>query len=469
MEAEAKEEEVDRLAKERRLRNAVHNAIVTLSECVVEATLQKMLNSLDQSSWMEVVEERYLGRVCGFPLCTNPVEVKNSQKYRIDLKNKKVFERSAEIDKFCCQDCFLCSVAIRAQLELEPLWIRGDERVKIFDLNAGNIRQQQQDIFDFEFNENQQLITSLEILKIGDAAESDAENNDDEININTEEKRDHSHEEFYSLCQSYLTMKPALPSTEESTVVPTVKRITDETVTKMKIETAKKENKQLSESEKLARIRKKYHQTKLKRCPKIIKAKPLTSQSSDKVPEKFCKDFEKKLSEWCGPATIYYLQYRRRMDLLESGNEIVAKARPIIAQFYESDRPISKMIEGDMFLPPVGNADQAKQRISVLAELLRPSWRLLEERLSINGCGQQALEIISTFQLSATNVFLEGKTCDLAVVVIFRLLAYCDRSLMDFYPSGNTVSSKLMQHLEQIGCDAKCYFEILSTVMNKLE
>lgn len=48
------------------------------------------LNNLDQSSWMEVVEERYLGRMCGFPLCTNPVQVKNAQKYRIDLKNKKV-------------------------------------------------------------------------------------------------------------------------------------------------------------------------------------------------------------------------------------------------------------------------------------------------------------------------------------------------------------------------------------------
>lgn len=48
------------------------------------------LNSLDKSSWMEVIEERYLGRICGFPLCANPVKVKNSQKYRIDLKNKKI-------------------------------------------------------------------------------------------------------------------------------------------------------------------------------------------------------------------------------------------------------------------------------------------------------------------------------------------------------------------------------------------
>lgn len=40
----------------------------------------------------------------------------------------QVFERSAEIDKFCCRSCFLRSAAVRAQLEAEPLWIRGDEQ-----------------------------------------------------------------------------------------------------------------------------------------------------------------------------------------------------------------------------------------------------------------------------------------------------------------------------------------------------
>lgn len=39
--------------------------------------------------------------------------------------------------------------------------------VKIFDLNAENVRQQQQDTYDVEFVEDQQLITSLEILKVG--------------------------------------------------------------------------------------------------------------------------------------------------------------------------------------------------------------------------------------------------------------------------------------------------------------
>uniref|UniRef100_A0AAF5PL09 RNA polymerase II subunit B1 CTD phosphatase RPAP2 homolog n=2 Tax=Wuchereria bancrofti TaxID=6293 RepID=A0AAF5PL09_WUCBA len=467
---EVMKEEEDRLAREQRLRKAVYNAIIALSECVVETTLQKMLNSLDQNSWMEVIEERYLGRMCGFPLCANPVEVKNSQKYRIDLKNKKVFERSAEIDKFCCQECFLRSASVRTQLDTEPLWIRGDKQVKVFDLNAENTRQQQQDICGrntFEFNEDQQLVTLLEILKIGDSAESDNEDNDDKISTD-EEKKDQAHEEFYNLCWSCLTMRPAVSNTEETIFVPTVKGIVEETVTEKEIETVKK-HKQLSQNEKLARIRNKYHPNKLRRPPKIIEAKSLSSQLSHKVPENFYESFKRTLSEWCGPETISYLLYRRRMDLSDGEDEVVTEARSITARFYAGDRFINKRIERDIFLPPIDNVDQTKQRIWILTELLKPSWRLLEERLSINGYGQQALEIVSTFQLSAANVVLERKTCDLAVVVIFRLLAYYDRSLMDFYPSGSAVSSKMMQYFEQIGCDVKCYFEILSTVMNKLE
>lgn len=43
MKTEAVRMEAGRLAKEQRLRKAVYNAIVALSECVVETTLQEMV------------------------------------------------------------------------------------------------------------------------------------------------------------------------------------------------------------------------------------------------------------------------------------------------------------------------------------------------------------------------------------------------------------------------------------------
>lgn len=75
--------------------------------------------------------------------------------------------------------------------------------------------------------------------------------------------------------------------------------------------------------------------------------------------------------EWCGPETIYYLQYRRRGNLRDDENEIVDDVRSVIAQFYAGDRPINKKIEGIMSLPLIDNVDQAKRRIFVLNELLK--------------------------------------------------------------------------------------------------
>ncbi|VDN04567.1 unnamed protein product [Thelazia callipaeda] len=122
------EDKAELLIREQQLRREVYNTIVSLTENVDEDMLQKSINNLDQSSWMELVEERYLGRICGFPLCNNAVKMKKSQKYRIDLRSKKIFERSADVDKFCSRDCFLRSAAVKAQLEVEPLWIRGNSQ-----------------------------------------------------------------------------------------------------------------------------------------------------------------------------------------------------------------------------------------------------------------------------------------------------------------------------------------------------
>uniref|UniRef100_A0A0N5AKF3 RNA polymerase II subunit B1 CTD phosphatase RPAP2 homolog n=1 Tax=Syphacia muris TaxID=451379 RepID=A0A0N5AKF3_9BILA len=77
---------------------------------------------------MEIAEERYLGRLCGYPCCSNAVEIRKHQKYRIDRKNKKVFERSTERDKFCSEQCLARFNGLRFQFDDEPLWLRGTRR-----------------------------------------------------------------------------------------------------------------------------------------------------------------------------------------------------------------------------------------------------------------------------------------------------------------------------------------------------
>lgn len=48
------------------------------------------LDVLDTNSWKEVVEERFIGRICGFPTCDKEIIVKTAQKYKLDKNRQKV-------------------------------------------------------------------------------------------------------------------------------------------------------------------------------------------------------------------------------------------------------------------------------------------------------------------------------------------------------------------------------------------
>ncbi|MFH4984524.1 hypothetical protein AB6A40_011233, partial [Gnathostoma spinigerum] len=78
-------EDAELKEKEEKLRRIVFNAIVALSDAGVDRSrLLSNLPYLDVNSWMEVAEERFIGKLCGFPLCDNFVQLKQVQKYRID-------------------------------------------------------------------------------------------------------------------------------------------------------------------------------------------------------------------------------------------------------------------------------------------------------------------------------------------------------------------------------------------------
>lgn len=87
---------------ESRLRRRVNETIQKLVEEVTENELIQQVTRislylllfqlayLDCSSWDEVVEERYLGKCCGLPICYNTVIHNEPHKYHIDRKSNKV-------------------------------------------------------------------------------------------------------------------------------------------------------------------------------------------------------------------------------------------------------------------------------------------------------------------------------------------------------------------------------------------
>ncbi|VDK53759.1 unnamed protein product [Anisakis simplex] len=225
-----KQAQLRRIEKERLLRRTVFETICELSETVSEEILlQKVfiykfqLNNLDVNSWWEMVEERFLDHLCGFPLCSNKVVMKQLSLYRIDRKNKKVvfifllnssndyldgyvcvslqiFERCTETQKFCGEKCFRRSAYVISQLADEPLWIRGSHCGRylnfalifsVFFMISLNPPPTQKPVeqtvakqpINVEFVRERSVVMKLSDLHIGESAETDDEKSEEDEDI----------------------------------------------------------------------------------------------------------------------------------------------------------------------------------------------------------------------------------------------------------------------------------------------
>ncbi|KAI1730263.1 rtr1/RPAP2 family domain-containing protein [Ditylenchus destructor] len=120
------EKERERISLESERRRHVYDAICELSDPVSEAVLIEKLKVLDAQSWNEVVEERFLGRLCGYPLCSKSITVDLRKKYVLNRQKKTILDTNHEWNKYCSMDCLGLSQGIRIQLPTEPLWITED-------------------------------------------------------------------------------------------------------------------------------------------------------------------------------------------------------------------------------------------------------------------------------------------------------------------------------------------------------
>ncbi|GAQ83472.1 hypothetical protein KFL_001500020 [Klebsormidium nitens] len=112
-----------------------HNAAVFEAQMALlegpttDKQLQASRRLLPKSDYDDIIEERAIAGVCGYPLCDNVLPQKDSRKghYRISLAHKRVFDTSDTV-RFCGLDHVVRSGAFRASLEDErPLLPTGDE------------------------------------------------------------------------------------------------------------------------------------------------------------------------------------------------------------------------------------------------------------------------------------------------------------------------------------------------------
>lgn len=128
----------------------IRQAILKKRECnkqaqtIVESLLEKGISNefflkcvpnINQSHLEDIIEERAIMQLCGYPVCSNSITEKDipKQQYRISMKTNKVYDITAR-KSFCSNKCYKSAMYIKKQMLTSPLWFREYEQVPTFNL-----------------------------------------------------------------------------------------------------------------------------------------------------------------------------------------------------------------------------------------------------------------------------------------------------------------------------------------------
>ncbi|KAH8412474.1 hypothetical protein KR009_002455, partial [Drosophila setifemur] len=101
-----------------------HEIVVKLLEPgIPEPDFLSLLWEIDPPNYADIVDEREINQICGYPVCSNALQNVPKQKYSISVSKNKVFDLT-ERKKFCSGYCFKASEYIKGQVPTSPLWLR---------------------------------------------------------------------------------------------------------------------------------------------------------------------------------------------------------------------------------------------------------------------------------------------------------------------------------------------------------
>merc|ERR1712142_259306 len=115
---------------ERRALAIVHRMLDSSS--VAEEVLKNSANSINPDFYKDIVIERGIANLCGYPVCSNELpSTMARQKYHVSTLTNTVYDIAERLN-FCSNHCFKASKYFANQVPSEPLWTRSaDEPVHI--------------------------------------------------------------------------------------------------------------------------------------------------------------------------------------------------------------------------------------------------------------------------------------------------------------------------------------------------
>lgn len=108
-------------------RKALHIVEQLLEENITEEFLRECGKFITPAHYSDVVDERSIIKLCGYPLCQKKLGIVPKQKYKISTKTNKVYDIT-ERKCFCSNFCYRASKFFGAQIPKTPVWIREEER-----------------------------------------------------------------------------------------------------------------------------------------------------------------------------------------------------------------------------------------------------------------------------------------------------------------------------------------------------
>ncbi|KGL82916.1 Putative RNA polymerase II subunit B1 CTD phosphatase RPAP2, partial [Tinamus guttatus] len=108
-------------------KKALYTVEQLLEENITEEFLVNSGKLITPSHYKDIVDERSIIRLCGYPLCQNKLENVPKQKYRISTKTNRVYDIT-ERKCFCSNFCYRASKYFEAQISKSPVWMREEEK-----------------------------------------------------------------------------------------------------------------------------------------------------------------------------------------------------------------------------------------------------------------------------------------------------------------------------------------------------
>lgn len=212
-----KEEAEERAAKAKEVHRTVTETIILMVDPVQKHELMDKLHVLDVGSWDEIVEERYLGRICGYPTCSTRIQVENymGKKFWIKKREQKIYTAIPKSEKFCSKRCFHQSNHVQRQLYDEPMWFNWERPQKQYDLDGfaeeSGIKNDQILVDEAD----KLLITRLNELRITEHNDSDSEHDEEggDEDKSTQKLED---DQFMNEIRSFVTSVSTMSSTKKS-------------------------------------------------------------------------------------------------------------------------------------------------------------------------------------------------------------------------------------------------------------